>query len=713
MGLSAQKPRKIPLLFILGIGIPCLLLGYLAFRGIQNDQALLEKERLNKHREILDLVTKSVEENILNAELAVINMIVEHKESDQSVLVRSVDSLKNRIPLIEELFFSDNSGNIQLPYARLLFLPDGSTQSLSAVSVSGSSVSRIGTGQRLEFQEKDYQKALASYRQDFEQISDPRTKAELLNAIGRVQKKSTLFQDALKTYETIFRNYNNVHTTGGMPLGLAARSEISALYMTIHDTISAFETFRNLYKDLLNGEWILEKAQYDFYSQHIKESVDDIFLKAQLPAALQSYKNDFTRLYEEEKEQRRITERLLTFHENATSDLRLKVPVNSEEPRKPAIRFSLESGEHEYLVSLLGQFSVNENRENEILGLLLNADYLRDSLLCQALQSNVNSGKTGWIVKGMSDQSILQSEDSPSGSITARTNFKEGFPPWFVELYQLETDLFETFLTSRRGIYFYMFILLAGILIFGLILTIRSVVREIELSRMKSDFVSTISHEFKSPLSSIRQLSEMLQSGRIPAEEYRQQYYDVLVEQSERLSLLIDNILDFSKIEEGKKEFDFEMVEIGPLLQEIVTVIRDQVRHKDFNIQLEIEESLPFIKADRAAISQAITNLIDNAIKYSGDSRNILVRTFAEHPYLMIEIKDFGIGIRKEEIDKVFERFYRGGDELTRRVKGSGLGLTLVKQIVEVHNGNIDVESKPGKGSKFSIRLPLQQPEKK
>jgi signal transduction histidine kinase len=205
----------------------------------------------------------------------------------------------------------------------------------------------------------------------------------------------------------------------------------------------------------------------------------------------------------------------------------------------------------------------------------------------------------------------------------------------------------------------------------------------------------------------------MLQSGRIPSEEYRQQYYDVLVEQSERLSLLIDNILDFSKIEEGRKEFDFEMVEIGSLIQEIVTAIQDQVRHKDFNIQLEIEESLPFIKADRAAISQAITNLIDNAIKYSGDSRNIIVRTFAEHPYLMIVIKDFGIGIRKEEINKVFERFYRGGDELTRTIKGSGLGLTLVNQIVEVHNGNIDVESEPGKGSTFSIRLPLQQPEKK
>jgi signal transduction histidine kinase len=205
----------------------------------------------------------------------------------------------------------------------------------------------------------------------------------------------------------------------------------------------------------------------------------------------------------------------------------------------------------------------------------------------------------------------------------------------------------------------------------------------------------------------------MLQSGRVPSEDRRRQYYDVLVEQSERLSLLIDNILDFAKIEEGRKKFNFEIVDIGPLLLEIVSTIQDSIRHKDFVIKVEIEENLQSIMVDRAAITQAITNLIDNAIKYSGEARNILVRAFAENQNLIITVKDFGVGIRKEEIDKVFERFYRGGDALTRKVKGSGLGLTLVKQIVEVHNGNVNVESKPGDGSTFSIRLPLQRTENK
>ena len=709
MGISIHKRKRIPLLFFLGIGIPCLLLGYLAFRGIQNDQALLEKERLNEHRKILELVTKSVEENILKAEQAFLYIITEQQKIDQPDRIRSMDSLKNQNPLVEEVFFSENFGKIQLPLAKLLFLPNGSTQSSLALSRTPTSVRKDQIGQQLEFQQKNYPKALVSYQQRFEQVSDPQMKGELLSAIARVQKKSTLFRDAKTTYEEITRDYSHIQTAGGVPLGLAARLELGSLSLAIIDTLSAIKTFFNLYKDLLNREWRLEKDQYDFFSQDIKESIDDIFSQAPSAVPLQPYQSTYSMLKEEEKNQRKITERLLTFRENAAADLKAKVSLNPEEPRSSPRRFTLESGEHTYLVSLLSQYTGNGSQVNVIWGLLLNAGYLRDSLLRQILLSNVYSGKTGWIVKGRDDKTILKSENSPSGSITARTNFEGGFPPWSVEFYQQDPDLFETFLISRRGIYFYMFFLLAGILIFGLTLTIRTVAHELELSKMKSDFVSTISHEFKSPLSSIRQLAEMLQSGRVPSEERRQQYYDVLVEQSERLSLLIDNILDFAKIEEGRKEFNFEIVDIGPLLQEIVSIIQDRVRHKDFVIQVKIEKPLPSIRADRAAITQAITNLIDNAIKYSGEAKNIFVRAFAENQYLIITVKDFGIGIRKEEIDKVFERFYRGGDELTRKVKGSGLGLTLVKQIVEVHHGNVNVESEPGHGSTFSIRLPLQR----
>jgi signal transduction histidine kinase len=340
-------------------------------------------------------------------------------------------------------------------------------------------------------------------------------------------------------------------------------------------------------------------------------------------------------------------------------------------------------------------------------GLLLRTDYLKDPLLLNILQHHEASEKSSWLVRGREDQTVLASENLPAGSLIVKTNFSGNVPDWILEFYHPEPRLFEAFLTSRRGIYFYMFLLIAGILIFGLILTVRTVSHELELARMKSDFVSTISHEFKSPLTSIRQLAEMLHSGRVPSEERRQKYYDVLLEQSERLSLLIENVLNFAKIEEGRRKFVFVTTDITSLLEDLVSSAQERVRHVGFDVQLEAADALPLVMADSEALSQALNNVIDNAIKYSGTEKKVEVRAYREDHYLVITVQDFGIGIEKGERGKIFDRFYRGGDELTRTVKGSGLGLTLVKQIVEAHHGSVQVESEPGQGSTFSIKLPL------
>jgi signal transduction histidine kinase len=680
----------------------------LAFRGIQNDQASLEQERLQENRRVAGLITDSIDESIARVEQAFLSTITVHQELYRPPLIRSMDSMKQQQPLVEEVFYFQNLEEIQLPTATLLFLPDGSRQHISLSSRSPALRVNVEMAQRFEFQQKSYRRALIIYQQAFAEASDREGKAELLSAIARVEKKSQLFHNALQSYKTILQHYSEVRIADEIPVGLAARLELSSLFLTIKDSLSAVKTLIELQSILLQREWMLEKAQYDFLAQRLTESIDKIFTQAPLPSSLQSYQKTVEMLRRDEERKRNVTERLLTFQERMAGDLLAKVPRNPAASRSSAERFTLGTGRHTYLVSLLSQHPMDGNQSNGMWGLLLNADHLKHRLLQQTLQRHVSSEETGWIVRGQDGNVILQSAQMPSGSATVKTSFVGNFPPWFIDFYQQEPRLFDALLSSRRSIYLGMFLLIVSILIFGSTLTIRAVGHEMELARLKSDFVSTISHEFKSPVTSIRQLAEMLKANRVPSEDRRERYYDVLVEQSERLALLIDNILDFSKMEEGKKAFVFEKTNIGELLQELVSTNQDRVRHQGFAIQAKISDNLPSIKADRAAISQAVNNLIDNAIKYSGNVKRVIVLASTDNQHLIIGVQDFGIGIKREEITKVFERFYRGGDELTRIVKGSGLGLTLVKQIVEAHHGSVHAESELGHGSTFEIRLPLQ-----
>jgi two-component system phosphate regulon sensor histidine kinase PhoR len=161
-------------------------------------------------------------------------------------------------------------------------------------------------------------------------------------------------------------------------------------------------------------------------------------------------------------------------------------------------------------------------------------------------------------------------------------------------------------------------------------------------------------------------------------------------------------------MDEGRHKLELEEVNVGDLLREVVEAVDHRVHPGGFSIRTEIEDPSPTIPLDAEAITQATTNLIDNAVKYSGESREVVVHGFSADDRFNITVEDFGIGLRAGDAERVFERFYRGGDELTRSVKGTGLGLTLVKRIAEAHGGSVVVESEPGRGSRFTIRLPLK-----
>jgi len=256
----------------------------------------------------------------------------------------------------------------------------------------------------------------------------------------------------------------------------------------------------------------------------------------------------------------------------------------------------------------------------------------------------------------------------------------------------------------------YNYTVLAALSLFmvgGIFLTYRNVSREMNLARLKSDFVANVSHELRTPLALIRLYAETLELGRLTAKEKYQEYFRIIREESERLTALINNILDFSRIEAGRKEYEFKETNLSDLVRSTLDSYRFQIEQNGFAFEENISRDIPPVNVDREAIARSLLNLVNNALKYSKDRKFLGVSLYRANGCVKLEVRDHGIGIPPGEQEKIFEKFYRCGDPLVHNIKGSGLGLSLVRHIVRAHGGDVQVESAPETGSKFTIALPL------
>ena len=254
------------------------------------------------------------------------------------------------------------------------------------------------------------------------------------------------------------------------------------------------------------------------------------------------------------------------------------------------------------------------------------------------------------------------------------------------------------------------FLILGGLSLFlagGIWLTYRNVAREMALAKLKSDFVSNVSHELRTPLSLIRLFAETLEMGRLKSQDKYQEYFRIIRKESERLTALINNVLDFSRIEAGKKEYNFRETNLAELVRNTLESYRYQIEQKGFEFQQNIADDLPPLRLDREAIARSLLNLVNNALKYSQGDKFLGINVYRSNGVVKLEVIDRGIGIPRSEQQKIFEKFYRASDPLVHNTKGSGLGLSLVRHIVQAHGGQVSVESTPGQGSKFTIALPL------
>jgi signal transduction histidine kinase len=253
-------------------------------------------------------------------------------------------------------------------------------------------------------------------------------------------------------------------------------------------------------------------------------------------------------------------------------------------------------------------------------------------------------------------------------------------------------------------------ILTIGATLLAAYLLLRDVHREIQIAEMRSHFVASVSHELKTPLTAIRMFAETLVMGRAGDEQATSEYLQTIVNESERLSRLVDNVLDFSRIEQGNKIYRMQSTCLADVVRSAARAMQYPLSQLGFTLTISIDESLPALQANADALEQAILNLLANAMKYSGGARQIEMRLGRSGEEAFIDIVDHGLGISPEDQARIFEKFYRVRSVETDRIAGAGLGLTLALHIVEAHKGQVRVSSELGSGSTFSVRIPLQEP---
>ncbi len=386
-----------------------------------------------------------------------------------------------------------------------------------------------------------------------------------------------------------------------------------------------------------------------------------------------------------------------------------------KEARVERIRLAVEEKDPDYRI-LLYPITDDASKLVGVAGMVLDEDYFRHHVLpmavCRSLAS-FDSGELEPLVSVADAKGRIVYTNGPlqNRRMEVERPFSLVFTDWTIGLASRHAS---PAVVARRN-----FLLnvglsaaLATVLLGGVLLALRTASREMKLSRMKNEFVSNVSHELRTPLASIRVFAEFLRLGRVDAPEKAREYGEYIETESRRLSQLINNILDFASIESGRKTYHFERCDVREVVCETLKTFGVRLRQNGFNIHLEgADTPLPPARIDPGAIAQSLSNLLDNAVKYSNGRTDVTVSLRRDGDWIVVSVADQGIGIPRDEQRKIFDRFHRVSTGLVHDVKGSGLGLSIVRHIVDAHRGRVTVESRPGEGSTFSIQLPVEPPE--
>lgn len=618
----------------------------MGLRLVQQDRALEMQQLEEKRESAADRIIAALEQTLT---------IEERKLADP--LTSSFSSAAEDFFLV----FADSEGIRVRPEKTLLYYP--------VVPPGREAPSRLfAEAERAEFQDNDYNRAITLLR-PLSGSEDPSTKAAAKLRLARNLRKAGRLDAALEIYVELIDSASGSRVTiSGIPIDLVARRTRCVILEEQGRQEQLQEEALSLFEDLRSRTWRLDRASYIYYIDQAKE-----WLAREL-------ENDFG--------PQALAEAVVWLWNSWQSKNIMEQNVTG----RKSLRFQDRS------ITVLWQESKN-GLTAVVAGSFYQQSQWFDPLFKSADFSSVSvslSDKEGMLVFGKESP-----EDIP---FTSRAALVSGLP-WDIMVVNanLEADLNQ--FTQRRRLMMAGLGILALLVIAVSYLISRAVSRELAAARLQADFVSAVSHEFRTPLTSMRQFTEMLVEDDSLPPGKRRVFHQAQARATSRLSRLVESLLDFGRMEAGARPYQLEPLDVNRLVKTVVEEFQQETESDGPLIECLVPSENTQVKGDWEALAQALWNLLDNAVKYSEEGQKVHVEVEAGNQ-VAIRVRDQGFGIPPSESSRILRKFVRGSNAKSHGVKGTGIGLAVVKHIVDAHGGEVLIESEPGKGSTFAIQLP-------
>ena len=679
--------RRTVLAFTLALAAVGAAVVYFASHEAERERMVWEREESRKIEQTAELLCERLLSSLAETLVGVSRRLTANDENSIAASVSSED-------IFAEAFVIDSDGQISLPLFRQPYLlrraafpPVGRPSAEVAESYA--------RAERLEFAQKDFIAAAESYRLALISSRDKSDRALVLNALARVLKKAGSAGEAERHYRRLLREFGQEPSEDGIPFGIIASLEISQLEFLGGRPDLAAKTLLDCQEKTLKGTYSLEKNAFLYYLSMLEERVGITLNRIKDEQGKELLADRRDKLLALKTEVLDRAEKAGLIREHFAFVPGLSDSKGSFE--RSGVHFLPKSVEEKAF--LAGYVLL---AEKSALGVLFDEKEIAAKRLPDLIQA-VGLDEDYQVSLEISPD---QTSAGPLASMSVR-NHTRPFPPWILRLSAKESASSASRFGSRKTVYIMMALLLITAIFSGGVMTIRGMAKEMELVRMKTDFVATVSHELRTPLTSIRYISELLKQGRVAEEDRKGQYYETLSNESERLGRIIENILDFSKIEAGMKEYKFERTETGAFTAEVAGRFREMIASKNFTLRVEIAPDLPSVLMDAEAFGRALLNILDNAVKYSGEASEVEFSASPDGEIVQWQVTDQGLGIAPQDQFRIFDRFFRSKHGAEPNLKGSGIGLMIAKHIVEAHRGSISVESELGRGSTFIVKIPF------